>query len=520
MAGVTIAPESLPDDIAALKRIIADMARDATTAQAEIAKLKFQLARYRRAEFGRSSEKLGREIDQLELAIETLETDQAERTAAASPSAAAAIEAAAVEAQKPARRPLPDHLPREEVRHHAPGACPSCGGGLRHVGEDVTETLDYVPGRFKVVRHVREKLSCRACDTVVAAPAPDHAIARGRAGAGLLAHIVVSKYDDHLPLYRQAEIFAREGVNLETSTLSGWVGATAAALAPLVDALAAEVMGSEVLHIDDTPVPVLAPGTGKTKTGRLWTYVRDERPFAGARPPAALFFYSPDRKGEHPKEHLKDFRGTIHADGYAGFNELFAGNRITEAACWAHVRRKFFDVHATTASPIAAEALKRIGDLYAVERAITGSPPDHRRRERQQRSKPIAEAMRLWAEETLPKLSRKSELAKAFRYMRSRWKALLRCFDDGRLALDNNPAERALRCVAIGRKNYLFAGSDAGGRRAAALYSLIETAKLNGLNPQRYLADLLTRIADHPARQIADLLPWHWQPAELDRAAA
>ena len=271
MAGVTIAPESLPDDIAALKRIIADMARDATTAQAEIAKLKFQLARYRRAEFGHSSEKLGREIDQLELAIETLETDQAERTAAASPSAAAAIEAAAVEAQKPARRPLPDHLPREEVRHHAPGACPSCGGALRHIGEDVTETLDYVPGRFKVIRHVREKLSCRTCDTVVAAPAPDHAIARGRAAPGLLAHIMVSKYDDHLPLYRQAEIFAREGITLETSTLSGRVGATAAALAPLVDALAAEVMGSEVLHVDDTPVPVLAPGTGKTKTGRLWT---------------------------------------------------------------------------------------------------------------------------------------------------------------------------------------------------------------------------------------------------------
>jgi transposase len=517
---VTIAPESLPDNIAALKRIIAEMARDAVAARAEIAKLKFQLARYRRIEFGRSSEKLSREIEQLELAIETLETDQAERTAAASPSGAAAIEGAAVEAQKPARRPLPDHLPREEIRHHAPGACPSCGGRLRHVGEDVTETLDYVPGRFKVIRHVREKLSCRACDTVVAAPAPDHAIARGRAGAGLLAHILVSKYDDHLPLYRQAEIFAREGVNLETSTLSGWVGATAAALAPLVDALAAEVMSSDTLHVDDTPVPVLAPGNGKTKTGRLWVYARDERPFAGARPPAALFFYSPDRKGEHPKDHLKDFRGIIHADGYAGFNQLFAGNRIIEAACWAHVRRKFFDVHAATASPLAQEALKRIGDLYAVERSITGSPPDHRRRERQQRSKPIAEALRAWAEQTLPRLSRKSELAKAFRYMRSRWKALLRCLDDGRLALDNNPAERALRCVAIGRKNYLFAGSDAGGRRAAALYSLIETAKLNGLNPQHYLADLLTRIADHPARHIAELLPWHWQPAELGRAAA
>ncbi len=512
-------PEALPDDIAALKRIIAEMARDAVSARAEIARLKFQLARYRRAEFGRSSEKLARETEQLELAIEALETDQAERLASAAHEAAAIVESVA-EGQKPARRPLPEHLPREEVMHRAGPACPSCGGALRRIGEDATETLDYVPGRFKVVRHVREKLSCRTCDTVVAAPAPDHAIARGRAGAGLLAHILVSKYDDHLPLYRQAEIFAREGVGLETSTLSGWVGATAAALKPLVDALAAEIMASDTLHVDDTPVPVLAPGTGKTKTGRLWVYVRDERPFAGARPPAALFRYSADRKGEHPRTHLKAFTGVIHADGYAGFNELFAGNRITEAACWAHVRRKFFDVHAATGSPIAKQALDRIGDLYKIDKTIAGLPPDVRRGERQQRSKPIAEALAAWAETTLRRLSRKSELAKAFRYMRSRWKALLRCFDDGRLALDNNPAERALRCVAIGRKNYLFAGSDAGGHRAAAIYSLIETAKLNRRNPQHYLADVLARIADHPARKIADLLPWNWTPADLQRAAA
>src|SRR5690349_22407925 len=303
------------------------MAQDALVAQAEIARLKFQLARYRRAEFGGSSEKLGREAEELELALEALETDQAERLATASPAVAAAVETAA-EAQKPARRPLPEHLAREDLRHPAPCTCPSCGGALRKISDEVTETLDYVPGRFKVVRHIREKLSCRVCDTVVGAPAPDHAIARGRAGAGLLAHIVVSKYDDHLPLYRQAESFAREGVNLETSTLSGWVGATSAALAPLIDTLAADVMASDTLHVDDTPVPVLAPGTGKTKTGRLWVYVRDERPFAGARPPAALFCYSPDRKGEHPQAHLKEFRGTIHADGYASFNELFAGNRV------------------------------------------------------------------------------------------------------------------------------------------------------------------------------------------------
>jgi len=274
------------------------------------------------------------------------------------------------------------------------------------------------------------------------------------------------------------------------------------------------------LHVDDTPVPVLAPGTGKTKTGRLWVYVRDERPFAGARPPAALFRYSTDRKGEHPRAHLNEFTGVIHADGYSGFNQLFAGNRIAEAGCWAHVRRKFFDVHAATGSPIAKQALDRIGQLYSVEETIKGFSPDHRRRERQQRSKPIAAALADWADETARKLSRKSELAAAFRYMRARRPVLRRCFDDGRLALDNNPAERALRCVAIGRKNYLFAGSNAGGHRAAAMYSLIETAKLNGLDPQRYLTDVLIRIADHPARQIAELLPWHWQPADLSQAAA
>jgi transposase len=516
---VPLSPDQLPDDPQALKQIIAAMAQDAIAAQAEIAKLRFQLARYRRAEFGRSSEKLAHEAEQLELAIEALEADQAELLATASPSVATAIESA-VEAQKPARRPLPEQLPREDVLHAAPCTCPNCGGALRRIGEDITETLDYVPGRFKVIRHIREKLSCRSCDNVIAAPAPDHAIARGRAGAGLLAHIVVSKYDDHLPLYRQAEIFARQGINLETSTLSGWVGATSAALAPLIDALAADVMASDTLHVDDTPVPVLAPGTGKTKTGRLWTYVRDERPFAGTRPPAALFFYSPDRKGEHPQAHLKEFRGTIHADGYAGFNELFVSDRIFEAACWAHVRRKFFDVYTANGSPIAKEALERIGRLYEVEKEINGLVPDHRRRERQKRSKPIAAALAAWADEIRRNLSRKSELAAAFRYMRARWTALMRCFDDGRLALDNNPAERALRCIAIGRKNYLFAGSDAGGRRAAAMYSLIESAKLNGVNPQHYLADVLTRIADHPARRIDELLPSNWQPADTTRAAA
>jgi hypothetical protein len=323
---------------------------------------------------------------------------------------------------------------------------------------------------------------------------------------------MVSKFDDHLPLYRQVEIYAREGVRLETSTLSGWVGATAAAVAPLLDALRRDVMASEVLHGDDTPVPVLAPRAGKTKTGRLWTYVRDERPYGGERPPAAMFFYSPDRKSDQPRAHLKDFAGVLHADGYAGFKGLYQGNRIIEAACWAHVRRKFYDVHAANGSEIAQEALDRIGALYGVEAAINGLSPDQRRRQRQQ-SLSIANALKAWAEETLPKLSARSDLAAAFRYMLSRWLALIRCFDDGRLSLDDNPAERALRGVALGRKNYLCAGSDRGGERAAAMYSLIETAKLNGLDSEAYLRDMIGRIADHPINRVSELLPWNWQPA-------
>jgi transposase len=385
----------------------------------------------------------------------------------------------------------------------------------------VTETLDYVPGRFKVVRHVREAFSCRACDAVVQAPAPFHAIARGRAGPGLLAHIMVAKFDDHLPLYRQAEIYAREGVTLETSTLSGWVGATAAALMPLVELLRRDVIaGSTVLHGDDTPVPILAPGTGKTRTGRLWTYVRDERPHGGARPPAAVFFASPDRKGVRPLGHLARFSGILQADGYAGFNGLYEGGRIVEAGCWAHVRRKFFDVNLATSSALAREALERIGTLYDVERDIRGKPPDERKRQRQARSQLVADALRVWAEATVCQLSGRSELAGAFRYMLTRWTALTRAFDDGRIALDNNPAERALRGVAVGRKNYLFAGSDRGAERAAALYSLIETAKLNALDPEAYLRDVLSRIAEHPASKLNELLPWHWKPQETAAKAA
>ena len=350
-------PASLPDDVDALKRMIVGMARDAVHANTLIEKLRGELARLKRVQFGVSSEKLQARVEQLELAIEALEVDEAERLAAA-PVVAEAVEAAS---RGPGRRPLPDHLPRETVAHPGPCACPACGGRLRRIGEDVTESLDYVPGRFKVVRHLREAFSCRACETVVQAPAPYHAIARGRAGPGLLAHIAVAKFDDHLPLYRQAEIYARDGVTLQTSTLSGWMGATAAALAPLVDLLRTEVIaGSDVLHGDDTTVPILAPGAGKTRTGRLWAYVRDERPHGGVRPPAAVFFVSPDRKGERPLTHLAAFSGVLQADGYAGFNGLYEGRRpggaLIEAACWAHTRRKFFDVHARADHADAVDA--------------------------------------------------------------------------------------------------------------------------------------------------------------------
>ena len=501
--------------------MIVGMARDAVHANTLIEKLRSELARLKRAQFGVSSEKLRARVEQLELAIEALEVDEAERLAAA-PVVAAAVEAASA---KPARRPLPDHLPRETVLHPGPCACPSCGGNLRRIGEDVTETLDYVPGRFKVVRHVREAFSCRSCETVLQAPAPHHAIARGRAGPGLLAHIAVAKFDDHLPLYRQAEIYAREGVDLATSTLSGWVGATTAALKPLVDLLRTEVIaGSDILHGDDTTVPILAPGTGKTRTGRLWVYVRDERPHRGTRPPAAVYFASADRRGERPVAHLAGFSGVLQADGYSGFNGLYQARReggaLSEAACWAHTRRKFFDVHVKNGSAVALEALERIGVLYEVERAITGKPPDERRRQRQARSRPLATALKAWADTILPQLSGPSDLAKAFRYMLARWTALTRVFDDGRIALDNNPAERALRGVAVGRKNYLFAGSDRGAERAAALYTLIETAKLNGLDPEAYLRDVLARIADHPAKRLTELLPWTWAPIALVAQAA
>jgi transposase len=471
----------------------------------EIEHLKLLIAKLRRQQFGRSSEKREHQIEQLELRLEELEARRTKETTAVKESAPASTAAA-----RPVRRPLPDHLPRE-VRKVLPKqeACPDCGGKLKHLGEDVSEILEYLPASLKVIQYIRPKLACASCDRIVQAAAPSRPIERSIAGPGLLAHVLTSKYCDHLPLYRQSQIFARAGVELDRSTLAEWVGGSSRLVAPLVEALRRHVMAAGKLHADDTPVPVLAPGLGKTKTGRLWTYVRDDRPAGDGTPAAVWFAYSPDRKGEHPRSHLSNFTGTLQADGYAGFDQIYEAGRIQEAACWAHVRRKFYDLEAAHKSPVAAEALERIAALYAIEKEIRGRPPDERREVRNTRSRPLLESLKQWFEETLGKLSRKSDTAMAVRYALGRWEALLRFCDDGRIEIDNNAAERALRVVALGRKNFLFAGSDGGGESAAAIYSLVGSAKLNGIDPESYLRNVLSRIADHPIKHIEELLPWN-----------
>ena len=512
------ADASLPDDVETLKAMLL---AERAVHRAELEKLRLTIAKLRHDQFGQSSERRTL-LEQLELQLFELEEDQAQVEAKAELSAQQGVTVQPFERRKPARRPLPDHLPRERVVYPVPQACPCCGGTLHKLGEDVTESLELVPRQWKVIQHVREKYSCRRCEQITQPPAPCHPIARGRAGPGLLAHVLFGKYGLHLPLTRQSTTFAREGVELDVSTLADWVGASAATLMPLVEAIGAHVLAAERLHADDTTVPVL--DVGKTRTGRLWTYVRDDRPFAGADPAAAIYFYSPDRGGGHPEAHLAGWQGLMQADAYSGFNRLYEPNRqpgpIVEVACWAHARRYFFELARLNKAPIGIEAVARIDALFAIEREINGASPTERLRVRQERSKLLVEAFGHWLREQHAKVSPNGKTAKAIAYSLNAWEALGRFLDDGRLCMSNNAAERAMRPIATGRRNWTFAGSDEGGRRAAAIYTLIETAKLNDVDPLAWLADMPARLHDHPANRIDNLLPWNWRRQPLQRVAA
>ncbi|TAN58246.1 MAG: IS66 family transposase [Magnetospirillum sp.] len=515
---MTDAAETLPLDLAAAHAmILAERAArlsaesDRRVRDIEIERLKLEIARLKRERFGQSAERSAR-IEQLELSLEDLE-----ETAAAVEAATASDTVQPHPRRKPARRPLPEHLPRVRVVGPVPTVCPCCGGKLHKLGEDVTETLERIPAKWQVIQHVREKFTCRSCETITQPPAPFHPISRGRAGANLLAEVVFAKFGLHLPLHRQSGGFAREGVEIDVSTLADWVGAVSVALKPLVEAIADHARAGPRVHVDDTPVPVLAKG--KTRTGRLWTMVRDDRPFGGGDPPAAAYFYSPDRSGEHAEGFLTGFSGIMQADAFPGFGRLYQQGAITEAACWAHGRRKFFDLAQLKKAPIAIEAVKRIDGLFAIERDITGLSPEARLAVRAERSRPLVDGLAVWLHHKRAGLSGKSDTAKAMDYLLKRWPAFTLFLQDGRVDLSNNAAERALRGIAVGRRNWTFAGSDAGGRRAAAMYTLIETAKLNGIDPRAWLADVLARLPGHSARRIAELLPWNWKGESHAEAA-
>jgi transposase len=527
-------PNALPDDIETLKAALIVAQAEAAAARAQlsadqalIAHLKLQIEKLNRERFGQRSERTARLINQLELQLEELEASATEDELAAERAAAKTTTVAAFTRKRPSRKPFPEHLPRERVIEPAPTACLCCGSErLRKLGEDVTETLEVIPRQWKVIQHVREKFTCRDCEKISQAPAPFHVIPRGWAGPSLLAMILFEKFGQHQPLNRQAERYAREGVPLSLSTLADQVGAGCAVLEPLIRRIEAHVFAAERLHGDDTTVPVLAKG--KTDTGRLWTYVRDDRPFGGPAPPAAMFYYSRDRAGEHPRAHLASYAGLFQADAYGGYGKVYEPDRkpgpVMEAACWVHARRPFFAMadltenarrkaHGKTGaviSPLALEAVRRIDALFEIERGINGRSADERKAVRQEQSASLVAGLEAWMRSERAKLSRGNDLAKAMDYLLKRWMAFTRFLDDGRICLSNNAAERALRGIALGRKSWLFCGSDRGGQRAAAMYSLIVTAKMNDIDPQAWLADVLARIAAHPASRIDELLPWNW----------
>ena len=543
------APEALPDNVAALKAaLIAERARslevaaELAVAQAKasedmalIAAQKLRIAKLERQVYGQRSERSARLIDQLALEFEELEASATEDELAAEQAAARTT---TVRARRRAERDtFPDHLPRERVVIDPPTACACCGGlRLRKLGEDVTQTLETTPRRWKVIETVREKFSCRDCETFSQEPAPFHVIPRGWAGPSLLAMIVFEKFGQHQPLNRQAERYALEGAPIALSTMADAVGAVCTVLDPLRRLVDAHVMAAERLHADDTTVPVLAKG--KTDTGRLWIYVRDDKPFGGAGPPAAIFHYSRDRRGEHPQAHLAGYVGILQADAYDGYNRLYLADRkpgpIVEAACWVHARRPFFamaDIEENARrraagkkeiplSPIAVEVVRRIDALFAIERSINGKSPEERLAVRRAVSRPLVDDLMTTMREQAARLSRGHDLAKAIQYMLKRWPAFTRFLDDGRVCMSNNAAERGLRGVALGRKSWLFCGSDRGGRRAADMYSLIVTAKMNGVDPQAWLTDVLKRIAAHPAHRLDELLPWNWRKAIVSHAQA
>jgi len=502
---------ALPEDPAELRAFTQLLLAEFKSQALLITKLKHQLAGHNHHRYGNRSEM----IEQLQLQLETSEIASAAMTARLRLPVEETLK------EKPKRRPIPDHIPRQHIElTTGDDACAECGGKLRRLGEDVTEELEYVPGRFIVNRIVRPRFACSGCDHFTQAQLPSRPIERGRPGPGLLAHVLVSKYADHLPLYRQSQIFERDGLELDRSTLADWVGKSTALLEPLANAIGRHVQAGQALFADDTPVKMLAPGTGKTRTARFWTYVRDERPWGSDTPPAAWYQFSPDRRGQHPKDHLRSYRGWMHADGYAGFEHIYRAGDINEVACMAHIRRKFVDVHKAQGSAIAEEAIRRIAQLYAVEKEARGSPPVQRTAIRQEHAKPIFDDLTNWLDAQLPAISGKSPLAGAIRYALTRLPRLRTYLDHGHLEIDNNAAERAIRSIALGRKNYLFVGSPAGGKAAAIAYTLIETAKLNGIDPQDWLADTLARIPDYMITRVDDLLPWNHKKRRFMKDAA